>query len=282
MPAVRQNVKLIPKLIAGLQADPTQIMIDIKHTDFQKLAYQREVALRSGVLLKTDDDYVPAQIRLNDEVVKVKLRLKGDWTDHLQGDKWSYRVVVKGEKSIFGMKTFSIQHPKTRNYMSEWLFHRLLKYEGLIALRYDFIKAIINGKDLGVFALEEHFEKRLIEHNELREGPIIKFNENLLWLEKCSSAFRFRKLPPMAPGSICPVILMDFRPTNGWPIRRGPLCIRVQSNCWKHFVAANFRPVRCSTYRSWRNSLPSSIWSAASTQRFGTISVLLQSGDGQA
>ena len=215
MPAVRQNVKLIPNLIAGLQADPTQIMIDIKHTDFQKLAYQREVALRSGVLLKTDDDYVPAQIRLNDEVVKVKLRLKGDWTDHLQGDKWSYRVVVKGEKSIFGMKTFSIQHPKTRNYMSEWLFHRLLKYEGLIALRYDFIKAIINGKDLGVFALEEHFEKRLIEHNELREGPIIKFNENLLWLEKVQQRIPFPQAASNGAGLYLSSDIDGFQ-TNKW------------------------------------------------------------------
>ncbi|NJM95793.1 MAG: hypothetical protein HC792_06715 [Acaryochloridaceae cyanobacterium CSU_5_19] len=35
--------------------------------------------------------------------------------------------------------------------------------EGLPALRYEFVNVIQNGKDMGIYALEEHFEKRLIE-----------------------------------------------------------------------------------------------------------------------
>lgn len=190
-PVLQQNFRLLPKIIEGALADAPRIMIDIKHTDFQRLAYQREQAMQSGILIKSEEDYVPARIRLEDKIVKAKLRLKGDWTDHLEGEKWSYRVVVKGENSIFGMKTFSIQHPKTRNYLGEWLFHKLLKHEGLIGLRYDFLNVTINGKDYGVYALEEHFEKRLIESNELREGPIVKFNENMLWQERAQQRIDF-------------------------------------------------------------------------------------------
>ncbi|UCC51020.1 MAG: CotH kinase family protein [Anaerolineaceae bacterium] len=175
----------IPKhFIQGLGANPEQIIIDIKHDDFMKIAYQREVALANGYLVKGQDDFVNARIRYNDQTIKVDMRLKGDWTDHLQGDKWSYRVRVDGNDTLFGLKLFSIHHPRTRNYVYEWLFMQALDREDVLSLRYDFIKVILNGKDLGIYAIEEHFEKRLVENNDLREGPIIRFNENLLWEEK--------------------------------------------------------------------------------------------------
>ncbi|MBU1006222.1 MAG: CotH kinase family protein, partial [Candidatus Omnitrophica bacterium] len=74
-------------------------------------------------------------------------------------------------------------HPKTRNYIYEWIFQKALKKEGILSLRYDFIEVTLNGKDLGVYAIEEFFDKRLIEHNEFREGPIIRFDETIMWDE---------------------------------------------------------------------------------------------------
>ncbi|MDZ7291269.1 MAG: CotH kinase family protein [candidate division KSB1 bacterium] len=190
-PLIKQNVHLIPRVIGGLLSTPEHITIDVKHKNFQKLAYQRERALARGILMKGADDFVPAMIRYKDKAIKVDLRLKGDWTDHLAGEKWSFRIKVNGDNTIFGMKQFSIQHPKTRNYITEWIFHRALKREDLIGLRYEFIDVTLNGKDLGIYALEEHFEKRLIEHNQLREGPIVKFNETLYWEEKLQQRLPF-------------------------------------------------------------------------------------------
>jgi hypothetical protein len=48
-----------------------------------------------------------------------------------------------------------------------------------------------NGKNLGIYALEEHFEKRLIENNQLREGPIVRFNENLMLAERVQQEWPF-------------------------------------------------------------------------------------------
>lgn len=167
----------------ALMSNPERIVIDIKNNDFQKLAYKREIALADGILFTSDDDYVPAKIRYNDQVVDVRLRLKGDWTDHLKNDKWSFRIKTKGDDTFYGMKTFSIQDPITRNYLNEWLFLKVLGRENLIALRYNFVDVTINGKHKGIYAVEEHFDKRLIEHNTYREGPIIRFNEDLFWLD---------------------------------------------------------------------------------------------------
>src|SRR5690606_6512197 len=121
----------------------------------------------------------------------VRMRLKGDFTDHLNKHKWSFRVEVKGDNAIMGMKRFSIQHPITRSYLYEWVYFKMLRRENLIALRYDFLTASLNGNSLGIYALEEHFEKRLIENNDRREGPIIRFNEDLSWWAKTNRLEEF-------------------------------------------------------------------------------------------
>jgi len=164
----------------GLIADPVKsIAIDIKFKDFQKLQYERKIAISKHQLVS--DEYVPAAIQYKNKEYDVKLRLKGDHIDHLIGKKWSYRVIVKGDNTIFGMKQFSIHHPKTRNFIYEWIFHRILKRENIISLRYDFIDVVLNGEDLGIYAIEEHFEKRLIEHNQRKEGLVLRFNESYFW-----------------------------------------------------------------------------------------------------
>ncbi|MFQ5825647.1 MAG: CotH kinase family protein, partial [bacterium] len=184
-----------------MKADPEHITIDIKHKDFQKLAYKRNIAWAKGILITNSDDYVPAKIRYKNKTIKVKIRLKGDNIDHLEGDKWSFRVKIKGEETLFGMKIFSLQHPKTRSYIYEWLFHQALKREDILSPRYKFIDVDINGKNYGIYALEEHFEKRLLEHNQLREGPILKFNEDLFWEEILQQGRRLRRTKRIGSGS---------------------------------------------------------------------------------
>ncbi|MEA1882948.1 MAG: CotH kinase family protein [Thermotogota bacterium] len=178
---LHENYKIPINYINGLKSNPERITIDIKNNDFQKLAYKREIALAQGILIGSDDDWVPAKIQYKGQTVDVRLRLKGDWTDHLKGDKWSFRIKVRGDDTLLGMKLFSIQEPKTRNYLNEWLFQQALEREEIVSLRYDFIDVTINGKHKGIYALEEHFEKRLVEHNRYREGPILKTNEDIVW-----------------------------------------------------------------------------------------------------
>ena len=180
---VSKQAQMMPRVVKGMMARPERILIDIKHENIVQIVAKREEALRAGFLISSDDDFVGGSIRHGDDSVDVKLRLKGDMRDHWDTVKWSYRVVVKGDETLFGMKQFSLQHPKTRDYLGEWLYHRVLRREGLIGLRYDFIDVAVNGNDLGLYALEEHFEKRLVEHNRRREGPIVRFNEDLSWAE---------------------------------------------------------------------------------------------------
>ncbi|MDG1776879.1 MAG: CotH kinase family protein [Crocinitomicaceae bacterium] len=146
-----------------------------------KITSFREEALSQGIIMKAQKEYVKASIVIDGEEIPVELRLKGDWTDHLETDKWSFRIKVKGDHAYKGLKTFSIQNPSTRGFMNEWFAHKLFDREDVLTTRYVFVPVIINGVRKGVYALEEHFDKQLLESRHRRESPIVKFDESGVW-----------------------------------------------------------------------------------------------------
>ncbi|MGB1205235.1 MAG: CotH kinase family protein [Chitinophagales bacterium] len=161
--------------------NPELFNLDIENKDFNKIIEKRKEALRTGLLVSEDDDWVKGKIRTETKDLIVDLRLKGDWLDHLKGDKWSYRIKVKDPNAWNRLKTFSIQNPATRDFLKEWLFHKLLERENVLTPRYDFLELVLNNKSYGIYAYEEHFDKQLVEFKKRREGPILKFNEDGLW-----------------------------------------------------------------------------------------------------
>lgn len=168
-------------LAALRQAGLPKVYVDVGFEHLQRIEAKREQALRLGLLLASDDDFVPADLRYRDRTISVKLRLKGDEMDHLTTDKWSYRIHVKGDDQLFGMRRFSIQHPWTRKGLLEWGWLEHLRLEGVLAPRYRFIEVVFNGSPKGIYALEEHFSKELLESQERREGVIVRFDESPYW-----------------------------------------------------------------------------------------------------
>jgi hypothetical protein len=160
--------------------DIKKMEIEIGNEEISKLENKRKEALRLGILLTEEEDFVPATIAADGKQDEIELRLKGDWVEHLQGEKLSFRIKLKDE-ALWGMRKFSIQRPETRNGVAEYLVHAFYREQGGTALRYEFVDVLINGEYLGVYALEEFFDKQLIENSLRREGPIIKPNEDHLW-----------------------------------------------------------------------------------------------------
>ncbi len=111
---------------------------------------------------------------------KIKIRPKGDRKIHfLNLDSMSYKLDIRGEnKFIYGMEEMSIQKPITRNFAWEILYHELLKSKGLIALDIIPIKLFRNSEYLGIFVIEEGFNKELIEKQFRKNGPIIGIDES--------------------------------------------------------------------------------------------------------
>lgn len=177
---------------AGITYDRSlpSLKIHIKKNDWDIIAANRSQALQNWVpgidrqvMVKEANDWVNCKVELkNEKKIEAKIRLKGRLVDHWgDNDYWSLNIALKGENTFQGMKEFSVQHPKTRGYAVEWLFHQLLLGNQLIGLRYNFGYVSINGSPEKLYAFEEGLEKRLIENNQLREGPILKFNTDYNW-----------------------------------------------------------------------------------------------------
>lgn len=155
--------------------------ININSSAYNTLTDFRKKALEQGVITNDLKEYVEANLTLGGNKIPIELRLKGDWTDHLETNKWSFRIKIGGDNAFRGMKTFSIQNPHTRSFMMEWFAHKMYEKEDVLTTRYIFIPVKINGKKMGVYALEEHFDKQLLEYRKRREGPIVKFDESGVW-----------------------------------------------------------------------------------------------------
>lgn len=141
----------------------------------------KDEALEQGVISGAQKQYVQGYVEVEGTKAPVELRLKGDWTDHLESNKVSYRIKMGSNHAFEGLRTFSIQDPKTRSFGLEWLAHQIFEEEDLLTTRYEMIPVFINGKNMGVYALEEHFDKQLLESRKRREGPIMKFDESGMW-----------------------------------------------------------------------------------------------------
>ncbi|MFT7084988.1 MAG: hypothetical protein ACJAV5_000702 [Vicingaceae bacterium] len=146
----------------------------------EKFEKSKEVAFAEGVHF-SDGNWNKGILSYKEGPIPIKARFKGDWLDHLIGNKWSLRIKTRKGKTFKRMKEFSIQTPESRYFLHEYLAHQLFFEEGLLTTRYDFTSLYFNKVSRGVFAIEEHFSKQLIEYNLRREGPILKFDENPMW-----------------------------------------------------------------------------------------------------
>ena len=198
------NLLLSSELIPSLweENDLKTIHLSINFKNFQKIALKREQALEIGKLEANSTDYVKANIADDNHPMECEVRLKGDLSDHWSESKWSLRVnMIKGN-TLLGMSRFSLQDPVTRLNTNEWLYLQTLKREGLLSVRYDFVNLKINGKDMGIYAIEEHFSKEFIESNERRQGVVVSFDDYLNWRKEPANKVRninvktlYRSLP---------------------------------------------------------------------------------------
>lgn len=157
------------------------LKVYIHDTGFAKILKVREKALATGYL-KDHQTYVKAFLICDGDSVESVVRLKGDHVDHLKGNRWSLRVKTKKGK-VLGESKFSLQGAHTRSYINEWIFHEMLREEGLIGLQYEFLDVNMNDIDSlsGVYAFESHFKSEILSNQGKKVGPIIRYNEDLYW-----------------------------------------------------------------------------------------------------
>ena len=104
--------------------------------NIQKLSYLRNQALmnQDGVIMEEfKSETVKEKLTYKGKSYKADLSLTGQNMDHINNAyKWSFRVNLKGEGRIDGIKKFTLLVPHTRgsDQLSEFIGHKLMKHVG--------------------------------------------------------------------------------------------------------------------------------------------------------
>lgn len=175
------EVKRFKNRPTPLEVGSSFVALNFPDSSRQQLDSVIASAVKEDIIRDNFKNYVSASLIENDDMIPVEVRLKGDWTDHLISGTVSYRIKTAKEAAFHGLTSFSIQHPKTRNYLHEWFVHKWFDREGLLSTHYDFLHVKSNEEYEGVYAIEEHFDKQLLESRNRREGPILKMDETGFW-----------------------------------------------------------------------------------------------------
>ena len=169
------NLKSLKYII--FNNDLENVTLKINQENLYNLELQRKNKL-DGLYTEVAK-FSRASLNHNQKDFKIKLRVKGDRVLHwYDKNQTSYRIDIRGDERIWGLEEFSVQKPITRNYIYEYIFHKILERNDLIALKYFFINLSLNDNKQGIYAVEEGFSKELIERNKKRNGPIFGVEES--------------------------------------------------------------------------------------------------------
>ncbi|MFK8038254.1 MAG: CotH kinase family protein [Crocinitomicaceae bacterium] len=154
-----------------------KLHININTKEYQILEKLRENALSIGHLDRSPNDFVAASFKYNNVPFNGKIRLKGDLLDHLKEDKWSFRIKLNSPMKD-GLQVFSIQNPESRGFLNSYVYHHLLKQEGILSNEFRFTEVFVNGNSWGIYCIEEHLSQRMITSQNKPNGLLLKFTDH--------------------------------------------------------------------------------------------------------
>ena len=158
------------------------IKISISPENIDVLEKYVGTALEQNLIGEKEKKWLAASLEINSKKILSKLRLKGDNTDHIGSNKWSFKV--KNDSAVF-----AIQHPKTRSYLYEWILHKAYREKGILTTNYDFVNVTLNEDYKGIYAKEEAINASYLKARNLPLSPILKFEEDDTWEEALVNKF---------------------------------------------------------------------------------------------
>ena len=173
-----------------------RINININFSDYLLIKKDRERAIKD--MLLSSPTKVKAKIQYKDKEYKVKLRLKGDLAGHWTSKyRYSLRVDVKDNKTIFGFSSFSIHKPRERQHPYDYTFQSIIRDTGNLASTHKFAHIFVNGDDWGIMDIEEHMSKELLEKQNRKDSVIVRFANEEKWLDHNNKYSPYRLSDPL-------------------------------------------------------------------------------------
>lgn len=175
---------------------PTKIHIEQSSQESKKFVKNLFRAFTDGDTKKKNNikkkykKWFDANLNINNDTkMKVKIRLMGDWKDHLKPPISSLKIKIIDNNNLSGFRRFKIYLPNTRNGDNEIFFTTILRYLNFPSYYTSNIEVNLNGKTFGAL-LQEDASKEFLERNKIPELPIIKTDEYNFYLDHKSSIYK--------------------------------------------------------------------------------------------
>ena len=169
-------------------AFPDKIKIKLDPKNFGK--YQKNIFrayVSDGNHIKERfKKWTDAKIITKDKDLRIKLRITGDWKDHLGSlsrksmNAYSSILIKVIDDNYEGMTRFKILLPETRYGNDHLFWNSMLNYFNYTTLKMRIIKVNLAGANYSGF-IEELPTKEFLESNLEREGPILEYDERIHW-----------------------------------------------------------------------------------------------------
>ena len=186
-PIIFQNFDFIKKNIQGKFQDIDKVYLNIDFKTLSELNDRKNYFIKNEAIDPNNNGWLDISINFKNKTFDSKIRYKGrDPETHLnpsmRNENVSYKIKIKKKEdgNILGMREFNLMDLRRRGYLLEWYARKFLHNEGLIYLDYQFINLYINGKDHGVYVMDEAISEATLTRNKRRDSVAVRIDNNFV------------------------------------------------------------------------------------------------------
>lgn len=153
------------------------LTVDLDFDKYERLLDQRDQALRLGVNIVSEHDYVAATMGGVADAAAVQMRLQAGPAAELSGERWPFEVIVEGDRTLLDMHRFALVPADAAELLVQG-YLGTLRREGLLTPRHDLVNLVLNGRPRGLYALEERPTAASLGQP---EGTVVTFDSSAYW-----------------------------------------------------------------------------------------------------
>ncbi len=177
---INENIfKIIPKIIKYKISDLYEtkfekMYIDINFKNLDKLLKNKKnIILTKNFSKKVKVD---SKIKFNNKIYDARISLKGLSLGHYNKNiRYSLKVELKDNKSIFGFNKFSIVHPLERQYPYNDYYSKIFKKINNLYFDNKYLDIYLNGQKWGAMHIQENISEHYAELNMKKSSIFLKF-----------------------------------------------------------------------------------------------------------
>lgn len=179
-PGIRRATHPVLNAFRGKPPAVPVLRLEFNESDRDSLDRIRAIAMEQGWLESAGNPLFSAKASVDDRGLGAWAGLREGNAEILSGRRWPWHVRLSPGDSLLGMSTFDLVPVDDTRQLWAWLFLRLLQEEGIPVLGHGFIDLHLNGRDLGLYAVEGRVDGRQLKHWGLGPGPVVRFDDGLL------------------------------------------------------------------------------------------------------